>query len=155
MFSFFLKLIQTNLDTINSVRGDFSLKPNSDQWRSFLFFLTWNYSNVIELIQPNTCKSWFVSGQNYYFFYLICRKSWWVEIIIMITQEKTKLENKLGKRKREKKLLREKEKLVKGFCSSLQSNVDEMGCLLHLMLCDKLKISNLKQWVQDSTFAHS
>lgn len=63
----------------------------------------------------------------------------------MITPEKTKMENKLGKRKREKKLLREKEKLVRGFCSSLQLNVDEMGCLLHLMLCNKLKISNLKQ----------
>ena len=33
---------------------------------------------------------------------MICGKSWWVEIIIMITQEKTKMENKLGKRKREK-----------------------------------------------------
>lgn len=48
-------------------------------------------------------------------------------------------------KKKGKKLLREKEKLVRGFCSSLQSNVDEMGCLLHLMPCNKLKISNLKQ----------
>ena len=109
----FFKLIQTNLDTINSVRDDFSLKPKPDQWRSFLFFLTWNYSNEVELIQPNTCKSWFGSGQTYYFFYMICGKSWWVEIIIMITQEKTKMENKLGKSKREKKATKRKGKISK------------------------------------------